>query len=622
MTAKLHYVFLILLLPAFILSQPGKEVTPEAKPAVSTQVAAVTVLNADGSTTITNPDGKTVVIPPPPCEIKSVSLLKLYQGKCYPDLKITGDKFLKSALVKFSNDGLSVDSILEIVPQTIKLSVTVKDGTKPGKYDLIVQNRPEDICTLKNAVQVMSKPELSVVLQKEIKQGSLGNELTVTGSGFMEGAKVDFPEAGGDIVARSVTFKSDKELKIKIDVSFAAKPKETKIQVVNPDGESAANKVIISTALGVSGITPQTLAQGADSVEISIKGLGFVKGLKAETKDEGFSLNNIFVLTENEAVLSVSVAEACAAGKKEISLVAPDGGTQKFNITVSLRPVVTSIIPGEMPQGTENKIVTITGSNFGKDTLVKLSSPGIRVANFEIKSPQQIIAVLTVSDRAPGGVFDVLAVNPDGGTGVLKSSFTVNLKPEIKSIQPANAVQGVFEQEIEISGQGFTKESNVKLSGEGVVISEVQYVDSNRLKAIVTVGAKAPMEKRDLSVVNPDGGNFLLEDVFGISKVDKEAIYFGDINRFKKPAMVNKKKLFLEHPYYKTIVRENISSEVAKYWLIINKINESIKDIYQKVQKKHDYDLIGEVGFVTDKDGNPVKDIPDITNVVLRELEK
>ena len=113
-----------------------------------------------------------------------------------------------------------------------------------------------------------------------------------------------------------------------------------------------------------------------------------------------------------------------------------------------------------------------------------------------------------------------------------------------------------------------------------------------------------------------------MQDCFGINKVDKESIYYGDINSFRKPAKVNKKKIYLEHPLYQVIVRDNISSDVARYWLTINKINESVRDIYKLIQKKYEYDLIGEVGYVTDKEGNPVKDVPDITDLVIRELEK
>jgi len=622
MNLKLINVVLALLLPVFCFSQSGKEVT-EGKKQAPSAVTVKSITEQNGSSTATNSENVTVLPAPlPPCEIKSVSQEKLYPGKSYLDFKITGNNILKSALVKFNNDYAVVDGITGVTASEIKTAVSVREGAKPGKLDLIVQNSPEDIFVLKNAVQVMSKPGIGVVLQKEIKQGSIGNEIIINGSGFLDGARLVFTETNGDIAVHNVVFISEREVRAILDVSLAVKPKETKLQVINPDGESASNRIVITTALGVSGVTPQIIPQGAENIEISVKGSNLNKGLKAETTEEGFYINNIFVLTENEAVLSVSIAETAVPGKKELSLIAPDGVSQKINITVSVKPMLNAVTPDELPQGTENRIITVTGNNFGKNTQIKFSTTGIIINNLDVKSAQQVVAVITVSERAPGGSFDVLAVNPDGGTGVLKKAFTVNLKPELKTIFPATAVQGVFEQELELSGQGFTKETTVKLSGEGIVINNIEFLDSTRLKALVTVGAKAPMEKRDISVLNPDGGSFMLNDTFGISKVDKESIYYGDINKFKKPAMVNKKKLFLEHPYYKTIVRENISSEVAKYWLIINKINESVKEIYKKVQKKYDYDLVGELGFVTDKDGNPVRDIPDITDTVIRELEK
>ena len=626
---SIYAAVFLFLLPVFLFSEAtpvaaATNTTMEVKEAVPTATTPKTLINSDGSMTITAIDGSVTSVPAPiPVpEIKSVSLVKLYPGKCYPDLKITGAKFSKSILVKFNTDYISVDSLAEILPEAIKLSVTIKEGAKPGKYDLLVQNSADTAATLKNAVQVMSKPEVSAVVQKEIRQGSLNNEVVISGNGFLSGAKVEFPESKGELVSRSVEARSDKEIRLNVDVSSSAKPGEAKFKIVNPDGESAGSKLQVTTALGINSVMPQTVPQGAAGLEISVKGSNFSRSLKAETKDEGLTVNNIFVLSESDAVINITVADSALPGKKELTLFAPDGGNQKFNLIVSLRPVVTSVSPDQLPQGTENRVITITGNNFSKDTQVKFSTPGIRITNSDNRTPQQILAVIIVSERALEGAFDVSAINPDGGMDLLKNSFSVNLKPEIKTIVPASAVQGVFAQEIEVRGQGFTRNTIIKISGEGIVLGDKEYVSSTVLKASVTVGAKAPLEKKDVYLANPDGGFVVLPEAFEINRVDKESIYFGDINRFRKPAKVNKKKVYLEHPLYRVIIRENISSDVAKYWLIINKINESVKDIYKKIQKKYDYDLIGEVGFVTDKEGNPVKDIPDITDLVIHELEK
>ena len=601
-----------------------KEITAEALPAVPTASTPKTIVNSDGSTTITALDGSVSLVPAPvPVpEIKSVNPVKLYPGKCYLDFKITGVKFAKSILVKFATEHLTIDNLGEIAPDSVKLSVTVREGAKPGKYDLLVQNSADTTAMLKNAVQIMSKPEVNAVVQKEIRQGSLRNEVTLGGTGFLPGAKIDFLESTGELVSQSVEVKSDKEIKLSIDVASSAKPGEIKFRLVNPDGESAGNKLQVTTALGINSVLPQTVPQGSLGLEISIKGSNFSKSLKVETKDDGLAVNNIFVLSENEAVINVTVADLAVPGKKELVLFAPDGGNQKFYLTVSLRPVLSAVTPDQLPQGAENRIITITGNNFSKDTQIKFSTPGIRITNSDTRMPQQILAVINVSDRALEGAFDVLAVNPDGGTGILKNSFKINLNPAIKEIMPASAVQGVFAQEIEIRGQGFTKSTAIKISGEGIVVGDVEYAGPGLLKTRVTVGAKATLEKRDVYLSNTDGGSFEMQDCFGINKVDKESIYYGDINSFRKPAKVNKKKIYLEHPLYQVIVRDNISSDVARYWLTINKINESVRDIYKLIQKKYEYDLIGEVGYVTDKEGNPVKDVPDITDLVIRELEK
>ena len=594
---------LMLAAPVFLYGE-NPVVTPELKPVITLEAAAPAVK------------------PPEPAVFKSIAPEKFSPGKCYPDVKISGSGFLKSAILKLSSESLSIDSVAGISSDTITFSLTVKEDARPGKYDITLINSPDNTVNIKNAVQILSKPEINAVLQKEVRQGSLNNEITLSGAGFLPGAKLEFVDANGDIVARYVTFKSDKELKAAVDLSSTAKPGFAKFKLINSDGESAVNKIAVTTAFGISSVLPQVVPQGANSVEIAVKGENLNKGLKAETKDEGLTVNNMFVLSENEAVINVTVGEAVAPGKKEITVTTPDGGSQKFNLTVSLRPVITSVSPDALPQGAENRTITIIGNNFCKDTQFKISTPGVSVVNFDIRSAQQILAVLAVSDRAAGGTYDTLVSNPDGGAGTLANSFKVNLKPEIKTILPGSAVQGVYKQEIEINGQGFAKDTSVKIDGEGIVVDDVECVDNLHLKVLVTVGAKAPMDKRDVFVLNSDGGFFLLANAFGINKVDKDNIYYGDINRFKKPAMVNKKKLYLEHPQYKVIVRENISSDVARYWLILNKINESTTDAYKRVQKKYDFDLIGENGFVADKDGNPVKDVPDITDLVIHELEK
>ena len=567
---------------------------------------------------ICNAFAQTTVLP----VISSISPDKFEQGKTYQGVKITGSGFVKDLTIKFSKEDVKLEGITEVDASYIKCNISVKSEANPGKIDVTVTNSTGESGTGEKVITIISKPAVTGVSPKEFKQASLNKELVISGAGFMDGCRIEFAGGSSGASAKALYFKSDKELKAFIDVNPESPLGNLNFTVKNPDGAAASGKITIATKMDISSIFPQAIPQGGTNEEVCINGSNFTKGCKAEVKNEGILINSMFVLSETEIVLNLSISETVKAGAKEFKIISADGGVISFSLNVTFKPYITLAVPSGFYQGLEGKSVTITGGNFVKDGQLILGASGITINFFEVKTQDIIIANITLSDRAPAGQYDITYINPDGGTGTGKALVKVNLKPEITKVLPASAVQGVFEQNVEIQGSGLTKETKVKISGEGIVINSSEFISPDLIKINITVGAKSPMETRDITVSNPDGASFSMEDKFSINRVDKESIYYGDINKFKKPAMANKKRIFKEHPYYQAIVRENISSDVAKYWLIINKINEYMKDIYKRVQRKYDYDLIGKTGFITDKDGDPVKDIPDITDLIIKELER
>jgi hypothetical protein len=244
------------------------------------------------------------------------------------------------------------------------------------------------------------------------------------------------------------------------------------------------------------------------------------------------------------------------------------------------------------------------------------------VNSIEVKSPKDLIVTIFIAEKIPSCGYDLTLTNTDNGSDTLKNSICVNARPIISKIVPASATQGIFEQEIDVQGEGFTKESTVKISGEGIVVNSTDFVSAKSIKVKVTVAAGAAMESRDFVVANPDGGSYGAREVLGINRVDKESIYYGDLNKFKKPASVRKRRVFRGHPDYQIIVKEELNPDIAKYWLVVSKINDSIRNVYKKVQRRHGYDLIGEEGYIVDKDGKAVKEVIDITDLVIKELDK
>jgi hypothetical protein len=125
----------------------------------------------------------------------------------------------------------------------------------------------------------------------------------------------------------------------------------------------------------------------------------------------------------------------------------------------------------------------------------------------------------------------------------------VNNKPEISGIYPSSAIHGVYEQKIVLSGTGFKKESKVSLSGGGIVIVKSEMKSETGFVITINVDSRSPLEKRSIEIVNPDGGRCIVKDILSISKADKESVYYGNIDKFKKPASVVKKKIFKNTPF-------------------------------------------------------------------------
>jgi len=102
--------------------------------------------------------------------------------------------------------------------------------------------------------------------------------------------------------------------------------------------------------------------------------------------------------------------------------------------------------------------------------------------------------------------------------------------------------------------------------------------------------------------------------------VDVNAYYFGDPENYTQPAAVDMLMIRDATPEYREIKRRKIDTDRAEYWILINKAYERIERALQRVAQYKGYDLIGEIGFVTDAEGRPVP-IDNATDLVIRYLQ-
>jgi hypothetical protein len=92
--------------------------------------------------------------------------------------------------------------------------------------------------------------------------------------------------------------------------------------------------------------------------------------------------------------------------------------------------------------------------------------------------------------------------------------------------------------------------------------------------------------------------------------VDSDGIYYGEGAHPKAPAVTCADDVWAEIPEYKQIEEEGLEEDDPKYHLLMAKATERFQKAIEKVAKRDELDMIGEVGSIK---ATADKEIPDVT---------
>ena len=81
-----------------------------------------------------------------------------------------------------------------------------------------------------------------------------------------------------------------------------------------------------------------------------------------------------------------------------------------------------------------------------------------------------------------------------------------------------------------------------------------------------------------------------------IGALTKEQVYYGNYRKYKKPAELNAKKVFMVIPAYKEIIEKNIEEDSALYLAKLAKANKTFLACVKEYAKDKGYDLVCEEG--------------------------
>ncbi len=96
-------------------------------------------------------------------------------------------------------------------------------------------------------------------------------------------------------------------------------------------------------------------------------------------------------------------------------------------------------------------------------------------------------------------------------------------------------------------------------------------------------------------------------------------VYFGSIHSFRKPCVLKRTSVFAEIQAVKTIKREKLEKDSARYAFLIQKANRVFRETVEKVAAEKGFHLVVEKGGIRAADGSR---IPNITDSVIAALPK
>jgi hypothetical protein len=422
-------------------------VNSPAKAAADGDVVDVVVKTVGGSTDTSSADRFTYV-PAPTITTVSPSSGPTAGGTA---ITISGSGFLPGATVTIGGAAAAVNTVNDS-------TITATTGAHPtaGTFGVTVANTDGQSATKPNGFTYVAPPAIDSL---SVTRGPVGGgtNLTITGSGFQNGATVTFDPGGTNSVATAVNVVDSSHITLTTPAHAAG---AVGVRVTNPDTQSVtqASAFTYVAAPTVTLVSPNSgNTAGGDS--LTITGTGFFGGTGAGnvlSVTFGGTAASSFTVTDNTHINALDPVHA--AGTVDVR-VTTDGGTSPVSTSgcpsapcdqftyIAPPVVVSSVTPSAGPTGGGNP-VHVNGSGFTGASSVKFG--GVNATSYVVNNDTDITAVPAAH---AAGLVDV-SVSTVGGTGTGTNKYRYVAAPTVTGLGvsrgPASGGTSVV-----ITGTGF-----------------------------------------------------------------------------------------------------------------------------------------------------------------------
>jgi hypothetical protein len=260
--------------------------------------------HATATQTVTNDDAPALT---------SVEGGPVVQGATNQLLTLHGDGFDAATAVTFTRAGLKLvpGSLTVLDNNTLTVRVAAASTMKTGPIGTTVNTGTGD-ASCASCLVVDSRPVVTSGSPEVLAAGVSKRTVTLTGSGFVDGAKVTV--AGASVLGTE--FVSPTQLKVTMSVPASRAPGALSLRVQNPDGAFSRCTTCLSTVAAPTLAPAALVARRGTTQTVHLSGSGFAEGLTV-SGPTGLSFTDLVVTpTEITATMSVAATTRTATGQK------------------------------------------------------------------------------------------------------------------------------------------------------------------------------------------------------------------------------------------------------------------------------------------------------------------
>jgi hypothetical protein len=237
------------------------------------------------------------------------------QGATSQLLTVHGVGFRDATEVSFSRSGLKVVAgSLHVVDDgslTVRVAAASTMATGPIVVRVAIPDAAAGSCA--DCLSVVGRPVVASTSLDALGAGASHQTVTVSGSGFVDGAAVTVAGA----VVHSTTFVSAHQLQVSFSVPATRSPGVALVKVTNPDGGTSTCRTCASFVAGPHlDSAPGIAGRRSLSQTVHLSGSGFADGLTL-SGPAGVSFTDLVVSpTGITATMTVASTTRVAAGQK------------------------------------------------------------------------------------------------------------------------------------------------------------------------------------------------------------------------------------------------------------------------------------------------------------------